>query len=106
MLKRIALLATALMILVPAICAYAEEKPKGTVTKSASTATHKPASHGSGHAGLQHRPNTPREANPGSGKKLTLTKQRNSASPQLLDAPWKAERFDTVKAIPPAPPEK
>lgn len=83
MLKRVALLATALMILVPAICAYADEKPKGTVTKSASTATHKSAGHGSGRAGLQHRPNTPREANPGSGKNVKLTKQLNTTSTTL-----------------------
>lgn len=104
--NKAAVLATALMILVPASHAYADQKPTSTLSTTASGATHKSANQGNGHAGLQHRPNQPRKANTGSGKKLTVTKQVNSASPQLLDASWKNERFKNAKDIPPVPPAK
>jgi hypothetical protein len=54
-------------------------------------------------AGLQRSPSTPREAKPGSGKKVKMTKNLNSASPRLLDAPGEGENLSKAKAIPPPP---
>ena len=101
MVKRLAVV-SALVLLVSTICAHADEKPKSTLPNSASTSTHQTAGQGSGHASQQSRPSTPRKANPG-GKKVKVTKNLNSASPHLLDAPWETESLSKAKPIPPAP---
>jgi hypothetical protein len=96
MLKTVAVLATALMIIIPAFSAHADEKPKSA--KDANTPTHKTAGQMTGHAGKTSKPNA------GSAKGLKITKTNDSASPQTLDASWRAESFKKVN--PPAPPPK